>query len=520
MLRLTQLLHRAVQINPRGTATVCGERRRSWTEARDRAARCAAGVTALGCAPGDRVAILALNSDRYFEGLFGLAWGNFIVVPINTRLAPPEIAFWLADSGCKALLVDDVFLPALPAVRALAPELEHIIHIGDGPTPAGAHAYEAMIAAATPGPDICGSGDDIAALFYTGGTTGRSKGVMLSHSNIVLNMLNTLAIVHFQPDAVYVHAAPMFHIADATMTFVSTGIGAKQIFLPRFDPAGFLAAVQEHRATDALLVPTMVNMVVNFPDIGKYDLSSLKHVIYGASPMPEAVIRKGLEVMPQTMFTQAYGQTEAAPVLTLLDAREHGTAPDQLRRMRSAGRGVLGWDVRIHDEDDNEVPRGIIGEICGRGPAMMRGYWNQPELSAHTLRNGWLHTGDGGYMDEDGYIYIVDRLKDMIVSGGENVYSAEVESAVYSHPAVAECAVIGVPDDKWGERVHAIVRCKPGMSVDEAALISHCHTLIAGFKSPRSVVFRDEPLPLSGAGKILKTDLRKPYWEGQGRQVH
>ena len=520
MLRLTELLHRAVQINGHRTATICGDRRRSWAEVRVRVARCAAAVAALGCKPGDRVAILALNSDRYFESLFGLAWGNFVIVPINTRLAPPEIAYWLADSGCKALLVDDVFLPVLPAVRPHTPDLVHIVHIGDGPTPDGVLNYEHIITAATPGPDTCGSGDDLAALFYTGGTTGRSKGVMLSHTNIVINMLNTLAIVHFQPDAVYVHAAPMFHIADATMTFISTGIGATQVFMPRFDPAGFLRLVAEHRITDALLVPTMVNMVVNHPEVGQHDLSSLKHVIYGASPMPEAVIRTGMAVMPNTMFTQAYGQTEAAPVLTLLDAREHGTSPTQLRRMRSAGRAVLGWEVRIHDDDDNELPRGTIGEICGRGPAMMRGYWNLPDLSAHTLRNGWLHTGDGGYMDEDGFIYIVDRMKDMIISGGENVYAAEVESAVYSHPAVAECAVIGVPDAKWGERVHAIVRCKPGQSVDEGALIAHCHTQIAGFKCPRSIVFQDDPLPLSGAGKILKSDLRKPYWDGQTRQVH
>jgi long-chain acyl-CoA synthetase len=520
MLGITQLLHRAMQINARGTATICGARVQSWSEVVDRIAHCAAALRGLGCAPGDRVAILALNSDRYFEALFGACWANLVFVPINTRLAPPEIAFWLSDSGCVALLVDDVFLPALPAVTPQTPALRHIVHIGDGPTPAGLLGYEALMEAATPMEDASGSGDDLAGLFYTGGTTGRSKGVMLSHTSIVLNMLNTLAIVHFQPEPVYIHAAPMFHIADATMTFVSTGLGATQVFMPRFDPAGFLRLVAEYRATDALLVPTMVNMVVNHPEVTQHDISSLKSVIYGASPMPEAVIRRAMAVMPGVGFTQAYGQTEAAPVLTLLEPKDHGTGPDQVRRMRSAGRGVPGWEVRIHDEDDREVPRGVIGEICGRGPCAMQGYWKLPELSAVTLRHGWLHTGDGGYMDEDGYIFIVDRLKDMIVSGGENVYSAEVEQAVYLHPAVAEAAVIGVPDAKWGERVHAVVRCKPGMSVSEAELVAHCHAQIAGFKCPRSVSFTEEPLPLSGAGKILKTELRKPFWEGMTKRVN
>ncbi len=520
MPRITQLLHRAVQINPRGTATICGERIHDYHTVADRIARAASALHRLGCQPGDRVGILALNSDRYYEALFACAWGNFIFVPVNTRLAPPEIVYWLSDSGCTALFIDDAFVPALPAIAPEVPSLRHIIHIGDAPCPAGLHAYEALLAAAPPMPDRCGSGDDIAGLFYTGGTTGRSKGVMLSHTNIVLNAINTLGGARFSSRPVYVHAPPMFHIADATLTFLCTTLAAKQIFMPRFDPAAFLRLVAEHRVTDALLVPTMVNMVVNHPEVTQHDLSSLTNCVYGASPMPDAVIRRAMAVMPHSGFTQAYGQTEAAPVLTLLGPEEHGTSPGQQRRMRSAGRAVSGWEVRIHDEHDNEVPRGTVGEVCGRGPCMMRGYWNQPELTANTLRNGWLHTGDGGYMDEDGFVYIVDRLKDMIISGGENVYSAEVEEAVYSHPAVAEAAVIGVPDPKWGERVHAVVRCKPGMDLDEAALIAHCHTRIAGFKCPRSVGFTETPLPLSGAGKILKTELRRPFWATETRQVH
>jgi long-chain acyl-CoA synthetase len=264
----------------------------------------------------------------------------------------------------------------------------------------------------------------------------------------------------------------------------------------------------------------MVNMLVNHPEAGRHDMSSLARLLYGASPMPEAVLRRAFEVLPATRFVQAYGQSEASPVVTVLDHRYHSFEGPYAGKLRSAGRGVLGCEVRILDENDVEVPRGTVGEICCRGDIVMLGYWKQPELTAKTLRNGWLHTSDGGTMDEDGFVYVVDRMKDMIVSGGENVYSAETEEALYSHPAVAECAVIGVPDDRWGERVHAIVRLKPGASVTVEDIIAHAQTRIAGYKCPRTIELRSEPLPLSGAGKILKTELRKPYWQGHANQVN
>ena len=518
MPQVTQLLRRAIQINGGGTATVLGGRRRSYNELGERVARVAGALAALGHAKRERIAILALNSDRYVESLYGIAWGGFVFVPINTRLAPPEIVYWLADSGCTALLVDDAFIPVMPSVLPAVPTLRSVILMGDAATPEGMLAYESLIAGAAPAEDAGARGDDIAGLYYTGGTTGRSKGVMLSHANLVINALNTLAGIHIDPDPSYVHAAPLFHIADATLLFMFTTLGAKQSFMPRFDPADFLRMVPEHGITDVLLVPTMVNMVVNHPEAERHDLSSLRTLIYGASPMPEAVVRRAQALLPRARFTQAYGQTEASPVMTLLGPENH--APCAVaKRIKSAGRAVIGWELRILDPDDREVPRGIVGEICGRGPCVMRGYWNQPELTAQTLRNGWLHTGDGGYMDEDGFVYVVDRVKDMIITGGENVYSAEVEEALYSHPAVAECAVIGVPDEQWGERVHAVVRLKPDRTATEAELIETCRARIAGFKLPRSITLREDPLPLSGAGKILKTELRKPYWEGRDKRV-
>jgi long-chain acyl-CoA synthetase len=281
-----------------------------------------------------------------------------------------------------------------------------------------------------------------------------------------------------------------------------------------------MTTIAAERVNAALLVPTMINMLVNHPALEDHDLACLETVVYGASPMPEQVLRRAMSVLPKTEFVQAYGQTEAGPVLTLLPARDHVLDGPGSERVRSAGRPIACVDLEIRDEHDRPLPSGEIGEICARGPNLMSGYRNLPEVTEETLRGGWLHTGDGAYMDERGYVFIVDRLKDVIVSGAENVYSAETENAVHQHPAVAECAVIGVPDEQWGERVHAIVRLKPNESLTEDALIEHCHSLIAGYKCPRSVTFREEPLPLSGAGKILKRALRAPFWEGRSRRVN
>jgi long-chain acyl-CoA synthetase len=497
-----------------------GDRRRTWSEFQDRITRLAGAMHAAGFKPGDRIGILSLNSDRYLETLFGVSYGGFVFVPINTRLAPPEIVFWLTDSGCAALFIDDAFAPLLPKVLPETPAVRLLVHLGEAATPADMIGYESLIAHASPLPDAIGQDQDLAGIFYTGGTTGRSKGVMLSHNNIMANALNIHPGTQANEDTVYIHAAPMFHLADNAMTFVVTGYGGTHYFLPRFEPVAMMQAVETYRITLALIVPTMVNMMVFHPDVSKYDLSSVRRLLFGASPMPEAVFRRATEVMPATEFVQAYGQSEASPLLTLLDARYNTFDGPYAGKVKSAGRSALGVEVRIHDPEDNEVPRGSVGEICARGQVVMLGYWKQPELTAHTLRNGWLHTGDGGYMDDEGFVYLVDRVKDMIISGGENVYSAETEDALYSHPAVAECAVIGVPDDKWGERVHAIVRLRPGTRATAEDLIAHSHTRIANYKCPRSVEFREDPLPLSGAGKILKAELRKPFWAGKEKRIN
>jgi acyl-CoA synthetase (AMP-forming)/AMP-acid ligase II len=520
MTQISQFVRRAVQTGADKVATLCGDRQRTWREFDDRIRRLAGAMHGLGFKPGDRVGILSLNSDRYLEGLFGLSLGGFVFVPINTRLAPPEIVFWLTDSGCSALFVDDAFAPVLPKVLPSTPDVRRVIYIGETACPPGLADYETLLAEAQPFAPSIGADNDLAGIFYTGGTTGRSKGVMLSHNNIMSNALNIFPSTLANEDTRYVHAAPMFHLADNAMTYLVTGFCGTHYFMPRYEPLALMQTIEQHRITLLLIVPTMINMLVNHPEVEKHDLSSVERLLFGASPMPEAVIRRAAEVMPGVQFCHLYGQSESSPVLTALDPRYTCFEGPYAGRVKSAGRAVLDCDIEIHDTDDNEVPRGTIGEVCARGPMVMLGYWKQPELTAHTLRNGWLHTGDGAYMDEDGFIFIVDRVKDMIISGGENVYSAETEEALYSHKAVAECAVIGVPDETWGERVHAIVRLKPGMRATPEDLIAHCHTLIANYKCPRTLDLREEPLPLSGAGKILKTDLRAPYWTGKEKRVN
>ena len=519
-MRISSIVSRAAQVNANGLASNFMDRQRNWSQFNSRVSRLAAGLVEIGVGKGDRVAMLALNSDRYLEYFFAVPWAGGVFVPINTRLAPPEVIHWLNDSGATVLLIDNNFTAMLPSLQGKLESLKTVVHVGDGGPPEGMLSFEALIDGAAEMDALDRGGDELAGLFYTGGTTGRSKGVMLSHRNLLLNALQMGGEAGFGVTAHYLHAAPMFHLANGAATFAITLMAGASTIIPGFEPVATLRSIQDYKIDVALLVPTMINMTVNHPDVGNYDLSSLKHVIFGASPMPEAVLRTALKVIPNAQFHHVYGQTEAGPVLTMLPAERMVEDGPLAGKIKSAGLAIAGDEVRIFDEDDNEVPRGVVGQVCARGENVMLGYWNQPEMTAETLRNGWLHTGDGGYMDEDGFVYIVDRVKDMIISGGENVYSAEVENAIYQHPAVVECAVIGIPHEKWGEQVHAIVRLSEGAELDEAGLIAHCHEWIANYKCPRSVSFETDPLPLSGAGKILKNELRKPYWEGHEKQVN
>jgi acyl-CoA synthetase (AMP-forming)/AMP-acid ligase II len=512
---LTQSLHRSLQQNPDRPATICRDRVRTVAESVDRIAHLAGALAALGVQRGDRVGILALNSDRYHEYLYAVAWVGAAVNPVNIRWNPAEIAYSLRESDTRVLFVDDAFAPMIPALRQQFPELATVIYCGDGDLPADALDYETLITENQPVEDTRTGGDDLLGVFYTGGTTGHPKGVMLSHNNVLTSALGGLASGQFiTPRGRMMHAAPMFHLAAFGAWTAACLAGSTHVIVPMFSPAEVMRAIAEHRVTDTLLVPTMIQMLVDDPAIGDSDLSSLVHLVYGASPMPGALLERARRALPAVGFTQGYGMTEMAPMVALLLPADH----DNPALRGAAGRAAPHVEVRIVDTGGQDVPKGEVGEVVARGDNVMLGYWNRPDDTAAAIRDGWMHTGDGGRMDENGYIFIVDRIKDMIITGGENVYSAEVENALASHPAVAACAVIGVPDSEWGERVHAVVVLLPGQQATVDEIRTHCKTLIAGYKAPRSVDFVDA-LPLSGAGKILKRELRKQYWGDDAIQV-
>ena len=387
-------------------------------------------------------------------------------------------------------------------------------------TVAGVLDHETIIEQAQPVPDAGRGGSDLAGIFYTGGTTGLPKGVMLTHTNLVSNALVSLLNMYEGEPFTYLHSAPMFHIADCQWNVGVTLHAGTHVFMPKFAAEDMLSAIETYRITHCALVPTMVNMLYNVEGREKYDVSSLRGMNYGGSPMAPALIVKARQAFPQCRFFQGYGQTETSPNVSMLLDKYHD--PDGLYadKIASAGQPVFTVEVRIVDVDDRPLPRGSTGEIVVRGPNVMAGYWNKPEETAFALRGSWLHTGDLGYMDEDGFLYVVDRMKDMIISGGENIYSVEVEKVIYQHPAVLMCAVIGVPNEKWGEAVHAVVVPKQGQNLSEEEIIAYCRQHIAGYKCPRTVEIRLEPLPINGTGKILKRELRAPFWEGKTRTVN
>lgn len=515
---LTQTLHRAARVHPEKIATICGERRTSYASLQDRVSRLAGALRMLGVAPGDRVGMLSLNSDRYLEYFFGVYWAGGVVNPANTRWSAAELAYSFADCDTRVLFIDDQFLPMLSAIREQAPCISTIIHCGDNATPEGMLNYEALIAASAPAEDAMRGGEDLAGIFYTGGTTGFPKGVMLPHRALYANGMAIAAEGVDVRRAIGLHAAPMFHLADHAFVNALAMGGGTHVMLPIFNPQAVAETIAREKINAILLVPTMIQMLVDAPVTRQHDLSSLELLLYGGSPIAEAVIDRTLALLPQLSMMQVYGMTELAPVATLLPHEFHIGEGRRQGKSRSAGRPVMICDVRIVDTDGVEVPRGTIGEVAVRGPGVMLGYWNKPEATAEAVRDGWMHTGDGGYMDAEGFVFIADRIKDMIVTGGENVYSIEVENAVAKHPAVMQCAVIGIPDDQWGELVHVCVVPHRGASVALEALQEHCRGSIANYKLPRSLEIV-EALPMSGAGKILKNQLREKYWVGRTRQV-
>jgi acyl-CoA synthetase (AMP-forming)/AMP-acid ligase II len=511
------LIERAARLNPAGVATRFVGRTQTWRDLSDRIARLAQGLQNFGLEEGERIAILGLNSDRYYESLFAIPRAGFCMVPLNTRWALPENSYALDDSGSRLVIFDDAFTEQARELLGQCQALEAAVYMGEGDCPEWAVSYEGCIKENVVGEMSARGDDDMAGIFYTGGTTGFPKGVMQSHRAIWASAIGALPDLCLNRDSVYLHAAPMFHMADFAGTMGTTLGCGENVILQSFDPGEVLASFSSHKITNALLVPAMIKMIMNHPAAATTDVSSLKYMAYGASPMPAAALEQFMALWPSVGLVQAYGQTELAPVVSTLSVQAHREGGEILK---SAGRPTAVNDVRIVDEQGKDCAPGVSGEIVAKGANAMLGYWNKPQETAKALVDGWVFTGDAGMFNDAGYLFIVDRVKDMVITGGENVFTTEVENALIGHPAVQDVAVIGIPHEEWGEAVHAIVILHDGEQLSDHVLIEFCRSLIAGYKLPKAVTFRTEPLPLSGAGKVLKTELRKPFWEGRDREVN
>jgi long-chain acyl-CoA synthetase len=497
---------------------------RTFAEHIDRVQRLVAGMSQrLGLGPGDRFAVMAANSARHIELWHAALFGGGVINPLNLRFSGPELVHVLRDSGAKVVFVDALFAHVIAAVREEA-GIETVVLIAesaaDAPVPDGVAAdvmYESVVADAPRAGWDEPEEEDACVLMYTGGTTGLPKGVLLTQRAMTLTAYHAGLKWRHQPDDVYLLQTPMFHAASFGGIAIVPAFGATTAFIPFFDPAAVIAAIPRFGVTNTLMVPTMIAMTIDHPDFTPETFGSLRQMTYGASPMPTALLERLLADYPKLDIFQGYGMTEAAALLTSLGPEDHVIGS---KRLHSAGQAMTGIALSIQDEDGKILATHETGEVCARSGNLMREYWNQPEATKEAFRGGWYHTGDVGYLDEDGYVYLVDRTKDMIVSGGENVYSTEVENAISSHPAVAQVAVIGIPDPTWGEAVHAVVVLHPGSTASENELREHARQFIAGYKVPKSIEFRAEALPLSGALKVLKRELRAPYWEGKQRSVN
>jgi len=424
-------------------------------------------------------------------------------VPLNHRHTDAELRYALEDSGTKVLFAGRP-VADVPAC------VERVVSL-DG-------AYEALLASATPVaafPDEVAE-EDLAGLFYTGGTTGTAKGVMLTHRNLVANAMHMQLCWPFSPETVWLVAAPLFHLAGSIAVLSTVWNAGRHVILPAFDPAAALDLVEREQVTATLVVPSMLAAMNEEQHARPRAVSSLRLLSFGGAPSATETLRRAHEVFPGASLLHLYGATETAPIATALPGVERFLDAPQAR---SCGQPAVGVDVDVRRDDGSSCDVGEVGEVAVRGPNVMGAYWNKPDQTAAVLRDGWYHTGDLGYTDEHAFVYLVDRAKDMIVSGGENVYSTEVEDVLYRHPAVLEAAVFAVPDDRWGEAVHAVVVPRPSVSVSEEELLAHCRAAIAAYKVPKAVELRAEPLPKSGAGKTLKRELRAPFWAGRETMV-
>jgi len=469
----------------------------------------------LGLSTGEPFAVLSVNSHQFLELYHAAFLGAGTIIPLNLRLAPRELQHILADSEVDVVFVDELFADhlqrAIEPVRQELP-LRQVVLIGDGDHACDVH-YETLLEGGHPVVPEQPDESDPVVLMYTGGTTGMPKGALLDQRAEMLNLYHIAMTVDFHPGRVYLHQTPMFHAASMGGVLGIPSIGGISVFQQMFEPGEMLRLTETYQVDWTVVVPTMLAMILDHPDFAAERLASWVDLVYGAAPMPPLLLERVHDALPHVNLWQGYGMTECATLLTMLTDRDHRAGGD---RLRSAGRPVLGVNVSVQDRGGNLLGRHEVGEICARGGNLFTGYWHRPKETEAAMHDGWYHTGDIGYRDDEGFLYIVDREADMIVTGGENVYSIEVENAINTHPAVAEVAVFGVPHDVWGEEVHAVVVVHPDVTVTPEELDAHVRKSLAGYKVPKSFDLRTEPLPLSGALKPLKRDLRRQYLERRG----
>jgi fatty-acyl-CoA synthase len=505
----------------RKTAVVCGEDRFTYAEFADRAARLGGGLQHAGIQPGDRVAFLSTNCHRLLEAYYGVLEAGAILLPLNIRLSSDELAYILNDAGAKILFLEKSFLPMVESFRFKLSTVKEFYLLDSEPHESwlAPKNYEQILAAAKPVQiDITAVDENaVAELFYTSGTSANPKGVMLTHRNIYLHALNACISIHAEPDPVELHTIPLFHANGWGVAHSLTFLGGKHVMIHRFDPIEVFRLIEKEGAQTCSLVPIMATVLVNCPERTKYNLSSLKRATIGGAASSPTLIREVEEKLGCVCFS-GYGLTETSPTLSLAMTKPGMdlSGEDRFAHQALTGYAILGVEMRVVDPSDHDVPHDgkSIGEIIARGDGIMEGYWKQPESSAEALRGGWFHTGDMAVVNEDGYFLIVDRKKDIIVSGGENISSLELEKIILAHPAVLEACVIPVPDQKWGEVPRALVVLKPEARATEAEVLEFSRSRLAHYKCPRAIDFV-ESLPKTGTGKILKRDLRKKYWQGQ-----
>lgn len=520
----TRFLYRAMDLYGRKEGVISGPSRFTYSQFGERCERLAAGLLRLGIRPGDRVAYLSFNTHQLLEGYYGAPLIRAIAMPLNVRLTPAELISILNHAEPRVLIFEQEFAPLIQAFRQSCPSVARYVSTGDSNSGSDL-AYEELLSRdRIERPDVFSFDEnEIAELFYTSGSTGTPKGVMLSHRTLYLHAMAATGSITQNDRFVELHTIPLFHANGWGRPQTATMNGAKQVMVRRFDPSLLLRLIEEEGATGMSLVPVMANALLNSPDLGRYNIASLEDIhLGGAAASPELITR--LEQAFHCNVMAGYGLTETSPIVS--SARTKGTVvyrdeADRVFHLSMAGWPILATEIRVVDENGHDLPRDMasIGEVVIRGDSVMDGYYREPEASQAAITNGWFHTGDMAVWDDENYVHIVDRKKDIIISGGENISSIEIENAIAAHPAVLECAVVAAPDPKWGEIPVALVALKPNSMLNADGLLSFLQPRLAKFKLPQRIEFVAEPLPKTGTGKILKRELRELFWTDKDRRV-